>query len=264
MKPQRGERGFALLIVVSMLAILAFLAIAITREARLRKATLVNNSDLLVARNLAEAAIEMARLELTRPSDEAQFQRDGATHVFRLEGGEARFAIEDERGKLDLNRQPREVLAALIARVAHEQGVPVSAGPLADRIKASAPNNVGDIARLPGVTPELFAALTPHVTVYSESTRVNIDDATLDTLTSLPGVTAGLAEQVRQARRDGTARPSLGAAETYATTQSGPVYTVIAIGKAPSGIEARVTETAIATPRDIGARRYSVRVIERR
>lgn len=257
----RAERGFALFIVISMLGILAVVAISLASAARLRAVTLRNNSDLLAARGLAEAALSLAKLDLSRGSAHQLFPPDGARHSFRIEGGEASFAVEDESGKLDLRRQPPQHLASLIARVG--RGAAISAEALAARIRGAAPNSVMDLARVPGVTPQLYAALAPHVTVYSDSARVNIDDASPEAMLSLPGITPALVQQVLQARAAGTPRPSLGAGEAYATTMRGPVFTIVATGRTTSGIEARIVEVVAAASSDLTSR-VQLRTIERR
>lgn len=264
LRRSRAERGFALVVVTALMLVVSLMALAITSGARLRAASLRNATDLLVAQSLAEAALDLAKLDLSRAQDDSRFRRDGRVNHLELPGGMATFSIQDERGKMDVNQQPVQHVAALIARAARQTGTPVSATALAARIRAARLTSVADLAGVPGVTPELYRALAPNVTVYIENPRVNVGHASEDVLLSLTSITPALVAQLQGARSAGLPRPSLGRGEAFATDEQGPAFTIVATGRIASGIEARIVEVVTVSGLNVASNRGTVRVAERR
>jgi len=202
----RRERGFALLMVLWTLMLLALLATVYGSNARtevLLARNLVTNAQ---AEALADAGIFRAAAGLTRQPREGGFRGNGQVYIWRpsLQGpdvraaaaagplDEVRFTVRDEGGKVDLNHAPAPLLRELFVAV----GVKPEAGAaLADAIvdfrdedqekqpngaeareykragMAWGPKNkpfdvVDELIYVLGITPEIYRKVAPLVTVW--------------------------------------------------------------------------------------------------
>jgi general secretion pathway protein K len=187
----RQPRGFALLLVLWSIALLALLGTAITatgeREVRI--------ADALRASAVAEAAADAAVFTAGFDQLDATDRRapvDGAVREQRGPGVVVRVSLTDEHWRVPLNRAPPVVLAALLAEVGVDQP---TAAALAERIVAwrnpprtgeteavaAAPyvaagrhwgpphqpfRSVDELGLVLGVSPDLLARLKPHLTVF--------------------------------------------------------------------------------------------------
>ncbi len=130
--------------------------------------------------------------------DHAQpWSNAGGRHHLKLANGEADIEIHNEAGKVDLNNASPPVLAALIEFagageqdsaaiaqniVAWHTPVPPDqqnsvAGPYRSEGRSYAPpgsafESIDELSLVLGVTPALFRALAPHVTVFQGSDPV--------------------------------------------------------------------------------------------
>ncbi len=258
------ERGFALVVTLGFTVILAFMALAMSSGAQLSGAAFRNNAEIMRARSVAEAAVELAKIDLSRASDQRILRLDGSPHSFTIDGATATVAINDERAKLDLNQQPVEHLAGLIRQVRGSGGNGLSPEGLAAEIRRANLSNVTGLLGLPGVTQPLFEALEPHVTVLGYGTRINVMHAQDPVLRSLSGMTPALMRELQLARERGARRPGLGGAEPFATNESGPAYTITGIGRTARGIETRITTLVVTTGAGFTSNRVGVRVVEQR
>lgn len=121
--PAGGQSGFALLLVIWGIGLIALIASSLTVVERYRlqaAANLVNNGE---AEALAEAAIGLGRLFLAA---EFQGRRDrwvqlaigGAPSLCALPtGGATAITVEDEGGKVDLNAASPNLIQALLRGV---------------------------------------------------------------------------------------------------------------------------------------------------
>lgn len=187
-----GERGFALLIVLWGVVLLALLATGITAAGR---------TDVQLAANLrGEAEAEMAAdggvsegvfhlLDAGRA-----WRADGAAHEVRVPGGRVVVRVMDEAGKVNPNTASPELLRALLAGVgADAQTAERVAGAMADwRFPGTLPRAGGakasqyraaglaygppgapfesleELGAVLGMTPALLAALLPHVSLLND------------------------------------------------------------------------------------------------
>ena len=200
----RRERGFALLMVLWTLMLLAFLATVFGSNARtevLLARNLVTNAQ---AEALADAGVFRAAAGLTRQPREGGFRGNGQVYIWRPsldEPGtrgaatpvdEVRFTIRDEGGKVDLNQAPAPLLRELLIAVGVEPETSVA---LADAIVdfrdedqekqpqgaeardykhaglAWGPKNkpfdvVDELTYVLGMTPEIYRKVAPLVTVW--------------------------------------------------------------------------------------------------
>lgn len=188
------ERGFALLMVLWALMLLAFLATVFAGNTR---------TEVLLARNLlvnaqaealADAGVFRAVAGLNREPSNGGFHGDGRLYIWATPDGEVRFSVRDEGGKIDLNQASDVLLRELFVVLGVE---PTAAAELADAIidfrdedDDKQPNGAEErqyrslglpfgpknqpfelaeeLAYVPGVTPQLFARLMPLITVHGE------------------------------------------------------------------------------------------------
>ncbi len=185
-----AQRGFALLIVLWSVVLLALLTTQITAAGR---------SDMQLAANLREAAAAEAAADggvfaavfhvLAGPT--ARWDADGKPHVVDQGRFRLRIRIVDEDGKINPNTASEDMLAALasaggagvaaseaIARAIVAWRSPDDAALKIAQYRAAgrslAPDGrpfrtVADLGNVLGMTPDLLARIAPHLSVYADS-----------------------------------------------------------------------------------------------
>lgn len=189
-----GVRGAALLLVMWLIALLAALVGGFAMAARVEYLQGRVLSRGLVAGQAARAGIEYALVRLGDPDPRRRWLPDGRSYAWEF--GEARLQVEviDENGKVDLNTAQLPLLSGLLRTVGTE---PREADRLAGAIidwrdpdvlsqpsggaedgdyaaaelpygaKDSAFETLGELQAVLGMTPQLYARLVPHLTVFS-------------------------------------------------------------------------------------------------
>jgi general secretion pathway protein K len=186
------EQGFALVLVLWGLLLLAALGANFLLEARATRILATSKAQASRARLLADAAINRAIIALLEPRDALQLRLDGSTQFIRLFDRDIELRVESEAGKVDLNAAPPSLLAALFRS---QDVAPDSAELLAARVvawrtpsvgnarrEATAPyrdsgrsygprfgpfRSLGELRLVLGMTASLQGALAPLVTVWS-------------------------------------------------------------------------------------------------
>lgn len=273
---QRSDRGFALISVVLITAMLALIAGAVSLTARAMATAQRVNADMLLARGLAESGVAIALHDLTR-KEASVIARDGRAYEFPIEGGTVSVAIEDETGKIDVNHAPFLLVKTLFLNVGRDVGLDAFAavnlaertvGSLSEdgerRSDARRLTSVAALRGIEGMTEPMFQALEPYVTVLSIEGKVNPLTATPTVLAAIPGVDAGAIARLMAARRPGIPRPAVDRAESYFTTLTGPAFTIRAIGRRPNGVTARISVVVAATGVSASSGRNNVVVLEQR
>lgn len=206
---RRSDRGFALLIVLWTLTLLALLGTQLVAsgrgDAQLAR-NLLNAAELRVA---ADGAVQQAIFNMLLPPAQ-RWTDDGQVHVVRLGSAVVTLRIEDEEGKVNPNIASDGLLQALLLQVGANPFTAASvAAAIADwrsgttqpsPMGAKAPQYVAagrdygppgtdfrsleELGEVLGMTPDLLERLRPHVTVYS--------DRDPDTTTRDPVVAAAL------------------------------------------------------------------------
>ena len=113
-RTSRRDSGFALLIVLWALLLLSILAGSYLLEARAAKTVGVTAVSRLKARALADAAINRSIMALLDPRDPLRLPLDGSTREILLLGHSILLACESEAGKVDLNAAPIELLISIL------------------------------------------------------------------------------------------------------------------------------------------------------
>jgi general secretion pathway protein K len=208
----RHQQGFALLIVLWTMVLLALLAGTIGAAGR-SEARLASN---LLASAQAEAAADgavAAALYHALDASQAHWAADGTTHVLTLEVARVQVAVQDQDGLVDPNQAPPGLLAALLRqtgatdttaqqaanaivdwRSATDDGL---AGVYAAQNRAFGPphepfESVDELALVAYITPAIMLALRPHINPFLQATP---DPALAD-----PVVTAAIADATRRSQ----------------------------------------------------------------
>ena len=207
------QAGFALILVLCVLAVLSVIAVTLIRETheetRFESAVIEDAK----AEALAEAGIQQSMAELLIPSGNGAWLADGSTHALRLGEGSVNIRIEDESGRIDINSADDATLESMLSSI----GLPTDeaqhlAAAIADyrdprKIKhpggaeafdyeatgldhgpKNAPfDSPEELMQVLGMTPEIMQAIEPLVTVYSPRPDVNRQAASVAVLRALPG-----------------------------------------------------------------------------
>jgi general secretion pathway protein K len=215
------------------------------------EARLASNRETLAQLSaVADAGLNIAILRLLDPRVAGQPPLDGSPFIVPFAGHQLRLAIQDEAGKIDLNTAQDELLRRLLRSGGADLE---TASTLKDRILdwrepgigkrlngakapeyraaglAYGPRNgpfatVEEAQLVMGMTPEVFAAIRPALTVYSQTPWVDPSFAPPEVLRALPGMDEAAIASLLLARASSTSRPAimLGHAFTITSEAEGP------------------------------------------
>lgn len=195
---QPQESGIALVAVLWVMVVLAALAASFSTSTRTQVNLARNLVEAAKAEALADAGVARAGAGLVVPPEDGGLRSDGTVYEWRFAGGEARFSVSDEGGKVDINVASPTLLGALFSQLGVDRG---EAETLADAIVAyrgggangdeqfeadgdgaGDTGEVGDsfngtgatpftlveeLQRVPGMTGAVFERIAPSLTVYS-------------------------------------------------------------------------------------------------
>jgi general secretion pathway protein K len=192
------QRGFALLIVLWSLALLALLGTQLLATSRQDTQLARNLFDTAVLEAAANGAAQHAIFSVL-DSSSRRWNPDGAVHTVRLGRAEVAVQVEDEADKVNPNVASVELLQALLLQVGADpataatvaasivewrlaSSVPGRPSPIAARYAAAgrdyAPSgtpfiSLDELGDVLGMTPHLLARLRPHLTVASTDADPN-------------------------------------------------------------------------------------------
>ena len=241
----RGDQsGIALVLTLWLTVLLTAIAGAFAYSMRTEALAAGNAISVARARAAADGAVERAVWELARPRLPGAWRPDGAPHAWQ--DGEVQITVRatDETAKIDLNAAGEILLRGLITNVGGAD--PDTAARLVDAIldwrdtdelrrpngaeaadyvaagaKTLPPNGpfetIGEVSRVLGMTPAIYARIVGSVTVYSRQPGINPLTASRDVLLALPNadpamVDAYLATRDEALRNDLAPPPYPGAA----------------------------------------------------
>lgn len=218
----RREHGFALLLVLWTLVLLTLITTHLVALGRTEARLAANLLAAAAAEALADGAIHEAMFRLLDASPEG-WRADGAPRRLALPGGTAEIRIEDQAGLVNPSTVPPPLMAALLRRVGADarQAETIAAAvgdwvyPDARASGAKAPQyraagrgyappetpfrSVAELGLVLGMTPDLLARLTPHLTVFYEGEP---DPAAADPVVS-QAIRDVVGNSVQPGRRDG-------------------------------------------------------------
>lgn len=201
--PRPRQRGIALIAVLWGLVLLAAIAASFTGGARTEMTLARNLVDSAQARNIADAAVLRAAIGLLDADPLKRPRADGTRYRLAFGGGEADLTVEDEGGKIDLNRGSQAILRGLFRAVGVEADASdrlvdavVDWRDRNDRRRLNGAEDpdylasgrrygaadqpfqaVEELRQVLGITPEIYNAVAPGLTVYSRQRKVNEETA---------------------------------------------------------------------------------------
>jgi len=214
-----GEAGFALVVVIWGLGLISLIAVSVITAERHRILAAANMIENAGAEALAEAGVNLVRLELVSAfaggaANSFRFATNGAPLLCAMpHGALAALAVEDEGGKVDLNTASPKLLSALlhgfgagfdevdrlvvaIAEFSHRSTDAVlddvAFGAYAADGRAYGPKKapfetVLELDQVIGMRGDLLRAVLPYVTVHSRSSGVDPRVAAPALLAALAG-----------------------------------------------------------------------------
>jgi general secretion pathway protein K len=281
-----GERGFALVLVIWGLGLLSLIAVTVITAERYRILAAANLIENAKAEALAEAGVNLVRLELVSAlagasSGKFRFVTTGAPLLCNMPNGvPAALAIEDEGGKVDLNAASPKLMSALLrgfgagfdqadrlAAAIAEFSRPSTDAVLdeaAFRAYAADGRNYGpkkgpfesvlELDQVVGMRPDLLRSILPYVTVYSRKSGVDPRVAAPALLAALAGDDpARVAQLVGASGSDGAREAAIrGVPSEFLVPSASRSFLVHAEVRTPAGgtfaQEAVVDLTAGETP----------------
>jgi general secretion pathway protein K len=224
----RNQRGIALLAVLWVVIVLGLMAAVFMRESRIEVNLTRNLIEEAKAEAMADAGISRAMLGLVATDDAAFWRPDGTPYDFAFADGFVRVTLQDESGKIDLNRSAGPVLQALFEaaglappqaqqlvdamadyrdadHLRHANGAEdadYAAAGLSYDAKDAPFAMTEELLQVPGVTRELFDRVAPYVTVHSPRRDVNIVAALPEVLRLLPYLSPARVDTMLKQRTD--------------------------------------------------------------
>jgi general secretion pathway protein K len=186
------ERGFAVLVVLWTLALVALLVAHVLANGRTELSIAANRSEAEDVQAIADGAVYQATFRVMA----GEWTADGATRQLRVGAGNAEVQIEDLAGRINPNHVSRAVMQRLLVDIGArpEQADEIAmamedwrrSGNEAEPLGATAPQyllarlgyvptgqpfrNLQEIGLVLGMTPGLLAALAPHLSVFAPAT----------------------------------------------------------------------------------------------
>ncbi len=232
-QPKRRQGGVALILVVWIVALITGIAISFARTQKVEGELARNQRLIAQTRALAEAGIHRAYYELETPSlDPNRWQANASPLVWDVDGAKVVLRALDEAARVDLNTGNINLLKGLLrnAGADEEESTRITEAVLdwrdADDLKRpngaeaedykaanrkALPTNVdfvtvAELQNVLGVTPELFKAIEPFLTVNSRQVGVNIALAPREVLLAIPNITPENVDLYIATRRDALAQ----------------------------------------------------------
>lgn len=187
----RGETGFALLIVLWVLVLIAFIVAHLTATGRGEAQIAQNLVANAVAEAAADGAISAAIFHFTDPRPGLHWPRDGRWHAIAIGDSRTVVRLDDEAARINPNRaspalleallvaagsgteSARQLVSAIAAWTGTLQNVPP--GALMAEYRAAGRDygppgkpleSLDELSRVLGMTPAILAAIRPHLTLF--------------------------------------------------------------------------------------------------
>ncbi len=247
-----AQRGIALMAVLGLVVFLSIIALSFSETQRLSSQITANSLASARAQAAADGAVHKMIFEVNKPRqadasgiEDTRWKANGIAYVWSENGVQVSVSARSEAAKIDLNFAAEALLKNLFVSAGVEDGEAdniVSAirdwtdadnlkrpnGAEADEYRAAGkkvlPSNdffvaVEELQNVMGVTPQLYLAVSPYLTVHSRAAGIDPLTASLDVLLKIPGLDPGAVsawvETRDAAARDGQPVPPLTLSSPY-------------------------------------------------
>ena len=245
------QKGIALIMVLGLVIFLTVIALSFSDAQRVNTQVTSNALASANAQAAADGAVNRMVFELSRPRSAdaqialAQWKIDGVVHQWSENGAEIAVSAKSETAKIDVNFASEPLLKRVFTSVGatEEEADAIVAsikdwtdadnlkrpnGAEADDYRAAGkkvlPTNdffivIEELQNVIGISPKLYNAVAPLLTVQSRSPGIDPQTASLTVLSLVPGIDFGQAqawiEQRDQALRDRQPMPPLPFSSPY-------------------------------------------------
>jgi general secretion pathway protein K len=221
-----AQRGLAFVLVLWLLALLTILLGSFALTSRTEALQARHLFDTTRARYSAEAGVNRAVFQMALPDPQLRWIPDGRKYELEFEDAKLALEVTDESGLVDLNAADTLTLSNLFVGTGMEQR---AADQLADAIldwrdsddlvspngaedsdydaagydygaKDAPFDTVSELQQVLGMTAEIYARVSPALTIYSGQPTPNPAFAPFEVLRSLIGMNDQLAQQIIEAR----------------------------------------------------------------
>jgi len=225
------ERGVVLVIVLWVLVLLGIIVGSYLGTIRTDMAIVDNWVTTTKSRWAAHAGVELTLLK-TMERGAKRWTSGDTIHTASFNGTLLKIRIHDEAGKVDINYASKELLQALFRSVGVSdndtryliasimrrrsqtrppRGITMDnlipgLGGSNNGSNANLYQNIEELARLPGMRPEIMRRIQPMITIYSGVNGVNPEVASKQVLQLLPGIEPEQVDQFIATRQDRNAR----------------------------------------------------------
>ncbi len=269
----RPQKGIALIMVLGLVIFLSVIALSFSDAQRVSTQVTSNALAAANAQAAADGAVNRMVFELSRPRSAdaqialTQWKSDGVVHQWNENGAEIAVSAKSEAAKIDLNfasepllkrvftstgatEEEADAIVASIKDWTDADNLKRPNGAEADDYRAAGkkvlPANdffiaIEELQNVIGISPKLYIAVAPLLTMQSRSPGIDPQSASLTVLSLVPGLDAAQAqtwvEQRDQALRDGQPVPPIPFSSPYFAS-GGNAVRVRADVVTPSGVKA--------------------------
>jgi len=196
-----AQHGFALLVVLWFLVLIAAIGTYLMANARSETAIARNVLSAARAEALADAGIAQAVFNLTAMSASNRWNLDGVPHRLPMPAGQVIIRVHDETAKINPQYASDVLMSALFEVTGVERARSQSLGaaivnwiasaseshPFGTAQYREAENNypppsvpletIDELQLVPGMTPDILNSVRTYFTVYTQSDRPNVKNA---------------------------------------------------------------------------------------
>ena len=257
---RRGEQGIALMMVLGLVVFLSIIALSFSESQRLASQITQNALASSRAQQAADGGVHKMLYEINKPrvadgtsTEDLRWKANGTPYEWAENGVQVTVLGRSEAAKIDLNFAAEPLLKNLFVSAGVEDGEAdsiVSAirdwtdadnlkrpnGAEADEYRAAGkkvlPSNdffvaVEELQNVMGVTPKLYLAVAPYLTVHSRSAGIDPNTAPLEMFAKVPNLDMSVvAEWVAlrdQALRDNLPIPPMTFSSPFLATGTGTI-----------------------------------------
>jgi general secretion pathway protein K len=250
-----GPRGFALLVVLWALVLVAFIVAHLTSRGRTELVIAANLANNAAAEAAADGGIHEAIFNLSNPDPGQRWALDGSPRQIGIGGSRVTLRLEDESDRINPNTAAPALLEALLETTGNDpETAQRLAAAIGDWVGTGSDNRsqdaiagdyraaglsyappdepaetIGELGLVLGMTPEILAGLQPHLSLFA--------DGAPNPYSADPVVAAAIALAARRSPQITTG--------SFLAAQQRPILTVRIIAAADGPGNAEVSSTAI-------------------
>ena len=264
--PPRAQSGIAMVLALWLTILLTAIAGGFAYSMRSEALAARNAVSLAQAQAAADGAVERTAFELMRPRMAASWTFDGQPRTWKDGNASIVANAVDEGARIDINTAPDALIKSLLMNVGgmddpsssalvdaiadwrdpeslHRPNGAEAPAYLAANLKyvpSNAPfETVGELSRVLGMTPVIYARIRDAITVYSGQPGINPATAGRSVLLALPGTTPDTIDAFIAARAQALAQglpvPPFPPAQAFAGGAA-PVWRIHAQATMPDGV----------------------------